>query len=223
MATNTVASDTLKTGGTSDIALRVADVGGSWVETLNTSTVKGEVNAAAAAAKASALHNSAKMLYTLGAPTTPDYDTDIEVQIAHTGDDPVHIIARYVDASNFYGIDMGGLLYTFLAGVKTDIDVLFTVPAVGDIVRLSCIGTAISAWVDTGAGFVEVASGVNSDHAGIGLMGIAWGNMYFATHDIAVTAELVNYRVSDEVAVGASAPGLHRSRVRGLGRIARWP
>lgn len=199
MGTFVVASDTFLTGGTVTLEGRAAAVGGTWVKTLNPSAVLAEVSAVVSALRADGLDNSNKMFYSLGAPTTISYDVQLEVQAAHIADDPVHIVGRYIDANNFYAIDLGGLLYSFKDGVKEDLGLTFTIN-VGDIVRLRMSGTTIAADVDVGAGFVEQESVTNADHSSIGVPGIAWGSMYFATHDINVTGEYINYAVSDDVA-----------------------
>lgn len=206
MATNTVASDTLTTGGTSDLAGRTADVGGDWVETLNDSTTKGIVDAVAVAAKAAGLDNSNKMFYSLGAPTTPDYDVEVTLQALSGGDDPIGILGRYQDASNFYFLRDDGRLIRRTAGVFTELFRMSPIPAAGNAYRLRMLGTLISADLDTGSGFVDRGSIVDSDHVLTGLVGLGWGSLYAATHDIEPKGEFINYRVSDEVAAAASGP-----------------
>lgn len=198
MSAVTVASDTLTTGGTSDLSGRTADFGGTWDEALNDSTVKGVVDGTVSAARASGTDNSNKMFYALGAPTTPDYEIEVTVQALSGGDDPIGIMGRYQNASNFYFLRENGRMIRYTAGVFTQIFIMSTIPAAGNAIKLRFSGTTIEAFLDTGAGFVSKGSVVDTDHSAKGRTGLAWGSIYFATHDIVPRGELTGYRVSQD-------------------------
>ncbi len=203
MAAVVVASDTLTTSA-GTMNGRTADVGGNWAERFNDSTTNGEVDGVTSSGRAAAVSNSAAMVYTVGTPTTPDYEVDLELQVPHANalDNGNGIVGRYISEQDHYGIDAGtvGQLYKVVGGVNTSLGSTWVI-AVGDKVRLKMVGTTISAWLDTGAGFVQQTSVTDSSHTAKGKGGIWWGNIRFGTQDVDPEAQDINFIVSQDGAL----------------------
>ncbi len=121
-------------------------------------------------------------------------------------DDLTFLFVRRIDANNviFAGYYRGTVnlikLWKKVGGTVTELDSAAYTPAADDLIKLSCIGTAIRVYVNG----VEVLNATVSDAVfeGVGQTGIGWGNLASATNDISTASRLDNVKVYDETVVG---------------------
>ena len=194
-----VIQDAFTVGADTDLKNHTpTDVGTGYTEIENTTIAAfWQVNAAADRLHSSGIDSSDRFLYTAqGTYTSAEYDVQIGINNQAGADDPLWLLGRVTDTSNYYGA-------AFYANVGTDIYIIKNVAdTVTDLASADTdfngnnwAGTTIKfeirdatkkIFADDGGGMTELLSDPDNAITAVGEAGLALGNIRFATDDVAL-------------------------------------
>lgn len=200
-------------------------VGTSWVEEENTTAAAAEAQVVASVdqVNCSATVNSSRIIVTSRPnPASVAYDVTAEIsQMTGTGsDDPLGLIGRLTDTSNYYatvayqaGAAADAKIYGLVSGSLTELASGDTGWVSGDIMKFE-IRDAAKKLYKNGA---EVLSTTNNDLTSAGRAGMCWGNVTgVSTDDVNANQRFDDYSV-DEISTGATmTPGAGALAITGL-------
>jgi hypothetical protein len=205
-----VVSDSFLSGSGLLTAHTPTVAGTSWVQELN-STGTTNWNLDAAGILASASVNTATWIATCRPnPTSVEYD--ITVKIGHwtaSLDDPLWLVARFTDTSNYYvagtyqATTVNKQIVKCVAGVKTQLVTAAVAMADGDTFLFQVRDATKKLFMNA----VEMASTTDNALASAGSAGMGEGNIGSAAADDYATGSRIETFVLDQVAAaGASQP-----------------
>lgn len=151
--------------------------------------------------------NSVRSLYTAqGTYTVNDYDVEIDVTAADTGDDVAWLLGRVTDSSNYYGagfvVTAGTDLWLVknVAATVTDIASADADWAASATIKLEIRDAAKKVFVDD----VEKISDADDALTSVGEAGVALGNIRAADDDMGAAWRMDNFLVTDTAGAGGS-------------------
>lgn len=197
-------SDTFTEASDTDLASHTPTLGTSWTQVINVGTnlaILASSDTLSAVAADGGLSDGA--LYTADVTyPSADYEAQVTVVTADTGDDKCVLAVRVQDANNMYAVQFNGtnsgtgtdrnIMYKRVAGTWTAVGSSFAAVADGSVVKLQIIGTALK-FFDDG---VEVASATVSDHSAAGKAGIGMGAVIVSGCDMDTQA-MDSFSVTD--------------------------
>jgi hypothetical protein len=201
--------DTFTEASNTALTSHTPDTGTSWTEEYNTSgSTIIRVNGANDQAEATVYEANVGIIV-IANPGTSNADVDVEVTlnaIKTSGGNDIYLLARYQDTSNFYALRLQpdtqsnyAELLVVSGGAYTSIVTATPGLAASDVWKLELRGTTIKGYRDSGAGYVEVLSGTNSDISAAGEGGLAWGDVGPVGGSISADWKLDNFTVTEGV------------------------
>jgi hypothetical protein len=206
-----IVSDSFTEAADTALASHVPDVGTGWVIEVNPSSVTPQVVGADDNLQVTpATANTTLIVTSRPNPTAAEYD--VQFTLAAWGssiDDPVWLVARFADASNYYagGTYPGGAaadkkLVKCVAGVKTELASGDAGQVNGDVFKLE-VRDGSKKLFQNG---VEVLSTTDNALTAAGSAGIGWGSLGTASNDDtpSLTSRLDDYSVDQAAAATTS-------------------
>ena len=212
-----IVNDTFTTGSDQLLSAHTADVGGQWVLTQGTSTWT--VYTTGVASPTALVTNTGNIYTSRPNPSVAEYDiqTQITAFVGIGSDDPIAIVARLTNTSNYYfalmysaSASLDKRIFKRVADIVTQIASAEGSLAVNDTYKFEIRNATKKLYRNT----VEILSSTDNALTSAGSAGLAAGNLAVAGDDIAASWDLNNYSV-DEVGGAAAASLLlpQRSRV----------
>jgi hypothetical protein len=205
----TVFQDDFDVAADTSLESHTPDVGTSWAEAEDT---QGALSIVARSltddCRPGANSSSNRVIYTCTPNPTlggPDYDVSFKITSLATADDPMFMVARWADASNYYsaGVRSGAatdmVIAKKVAGVVTELASGSFTPAVNDVIKFELRGSTLKLYQNA----TERLSVTDSAIASTGAAGIGFGNAWVSTEDVNVLNRLDDFTVVDQnVAAG---------------------
>lgn len=167
-------------------------VGTGWAVVENTSGNPLQILASAHCLRVIATTASSRVIYkSLPDPVSPEYDVEFSIPASTTmptgTDDPVFMIARCLDANNYYSAGTyqtaaGGAVRIFkkVAGTVTQLATGTNAIAVGDVLTFKVRNASKSLWING----VQVLSTGDNSLTAAGSAGLGTGNAWVSTDDV---------------------------------------
>lgn len=203
---STVFFDTFTVSSDTPVVSHTPDTGTSWTLAIDTTAAAATLNCIATTddLKASANVNSAKMgLIASPAPSSADCDVTIVLSSGGPagGDDPIFLLARWQDSSNFYALCLyqsartgdDFFIYKVVAGTVTLIGTC-TAPfdeTATNTIKFELRGTALKGYKDGSL----LVSATDSSITAAGACGIGYGNIVSALDDVGTAWRITSFKV----------------------------
>lgn len=237
LASTTVGQDTFTEGSNTALTLHTPDTGTAWTEAHDPGGATATVNAAGYVAL-SAGANSNHVIYTITPNpglSSADYDVSITVTqlvTAQSDKDPVMLIGRYADSSNYYAFGVDGdtsktyALFEKVGGTVTVLSTAAITMAANDVLKFSLRGDTLKVYQNGG----QVACAVDASLSAAGSAGLAWGNAAGATWGSSLGDAATGWRLDsfllddftgeggDDNCAAGGASGAPRLLLMGVGR-----
>lgn len=208
-------NDNFNEAGASAVVItsHTPDTGTGWVEAENTSLQQLDVQPlSAGVCQPSGNEGNDRFLYSTNPePSTADLDVQFTVDGvgANANSDTYGIYARFQDVNNYYALlkrrnasTVDTQFWKLVGGTATLIEETNSGTVTGDIYMLELRGSTIRVLRDTGSGFTELMSNVDTDISAAGAAGIFYGNAFVSTDDIDTAFSISNFQWAE---VGAPA------------------
>ena len=199
-------SDAMTEGADTILTSHTPDTGTAWVESVNTTTASNAyVFAATDTAGIDASENSKAVIMTVTpAPSGVNYDVELDVAALYSGagtDDPMFVIGRYVDSSNFYAIQIKKNainpnieLYKYVAGTATSLGTYNVNLTATDTLKLEIRDATKKVYIND----VEQISSVDNALTAAGTAGWGVGSLINGTDDLKNQWQIDNFIVTEQ-------------------------
>jgi len=177
------------------------DIGTGWTRVqVNSATASFTINSATGQLKPTANVNDAGVIYVENtALSSPDYEVSMDLPVQDSSDDNIWLIARYLDADNFYGVKWTSTtancsLYKRVDGAYTLIGLVPNIASAlgARDLSLRVVGNLISV---VNGGVTKIAA-FDTALTAAGQAGLAGGDIgQLATDDFDATWRLDNFKV----------------------------
>lgn len=202
--------DTFTVGSNTALTSHTPDIGTSWTLLIDSTAGAVVVNAVATTDFATASANSSSNKIAYRADYTPaSADMDVIMTLSgggpSGGDDPIMLLARIVDASNFYALVLyqnaksgnDFFIYKVVAGTATAIGTAASFDETGsETVMFSLRGTSLKGYKNG----VELVAATDSTFTSSGMGGLGYGNIVNSIDDIALAWDVTSFQI-DEIDV----------------------